>query len=280
MAKKTLITLFLIFLFLVPTILAYTTDITVKTKSDHKLLIQQLSPDDNSVIQSFSPYKHTGTLGRVKVSLTTSNSKISLKLDLITTEGTPDINYIYSDIPATGEPVFINFLPGNFTYTVGIPVVITPNVTNITANNLTNETVINETNQTPPATAEILNETNKTSTLKSNFSITGFVSKFYENNSKTFFYILIVIGVIVGILIIIFIVRKIPRKPSENFTIRHRSSDTTSSPSNSTLMSAEKKLKEAQQQIESIKKKNESIRDAERKLEEDRIRLDKLKRTY
>jgi hypothetical protein len=279
MAKKTLLIVILIIFLTLPLLSAATTEIKVNTKPSHKLLItaQKAGTFPPVEIQSFAPFKVTGPLGEVKISLTTNEKTIDLKLNLITMDSAPDMNNLYTDLPTTGEPVFITFLPGNLTYTVGNPVV--ENITNTTQNSTLNETKLIELNNTPKIADNSLNITNKT-ILNFNFSITGFVSKVYNNNSKTITYVLVVIGIIVGILIIIFIVRKIPKKSKDNFTVSHRPITSGSSSQGISLIQAERKLKEAQAEIESIKKRNETIREAERKLKEDSIRLEKLKRGY
>jgi hypothetical protein len=280
MEKRILLTLFLVALFLAPIITASTTEITVKTKSDHKLLVTILqSGEVYSVIQSFAPYKNTGTLGQVKYTLTTSEKSVNIKLDLIAKDGTGVLNKNLEDVP-TGEPIFINLFPGNVTFTTGNSVTggvaNTANTTPISAaSNTTNST--NETTQTAKIAAPVLND--KINTSKSNFSISGYVSQLYKNNLKTILYIIIIIGIIIAILIVVFIVRKLPRRNTDHYITRHKPESTPSS-SNPSLIQAERKLKEAQQQIESIKRRNDEIRDAERKLHEDSIRLEKLKRGY
>ena len=71
-----------------------------------------------------------------------------------------------------------------------------------------------------------------------------------------------------------------PKKAEAPITIRHSKPSFSSSQSNPSLAEAERKLREAQLEIEAIKNRNNEIRDAERKLKEDSIRLDKLKRGY
>ena len=279
MAKKVLLVLFLILLFIIPLIFASTTEINIKTKPNHKILIiaEKTGTFPPERIKSFAPYKNTGILGEVKVSLTTDESAVDIKLDLISTDSVPDLNNIVENIPVKGEPVFINFFPGNLTYTVGSPAPAVVNTTN------DNSTLLNQTNNTDSimnASLTLVNQTNINN--KSNFSITGFVSKTYENNSKTIFYILIVIGVIVVVLVIMFIARKLPKGSSSHHeSFKHVPfSPSLSSNSSHSLISAERKLKEAQAEIESIKRRNEEIRNAERKLQEDAMRLEKLRRGY
>jgi len=286
MAKKILL-IILIALFIFPLINAATTDIHVKTKPAHQLLIvaQKAGVFPPERIQSFAPYKDTGNLGEVKVSLITTESTVDLKLELIKNDNTPDINNFYANIPTTGEPVYINFLPGNFTYTVGNPIVVTKN----TDENLSvvKTTSTNETNETKKET--IVPQINKIDINKNNISIksnnsnnsiTGYAVGLY-GNAKNFGYLWTVIGVIVGILIIIFVIRKIPRSSFDKpVRVNHKPYEFSSFNSNPSLTLAEKKLKEAQSEIESIKRRHEEIRNAERKLEEDRIRLDRLRRGY
>jgi hypothetical protein len=279
MARKILFFMILILLFLIPVVFASTTDITIRTKPNHKILITAnkagVSPIER--IKSLAPYKNTGIIGQLKVSLTTTERTVDLKLDLITTDSKPDLNNVFEGIPTTGEPVFINLFPGNFTYTVGSP---ETTVVNTTGSNLTS---LNETNNTQVITNSSLTPVNKTNlALTSNFSITASVSKFYKDNSKIIFYILIVIAVIIIALIVVFIERKLPKRTSTyNSPIKHVPfSPSSQSVSNHSLMAAERKLKEAQAEIELIKRKNEEIRAAERKLQEDTMRLDKLRRGY
>lgn len=273
MAKKILIILLLISLLIIPTILAGNSQINIKTKPYHRLLVSVykagITPPEKII--SFPPYKDTKASGELSVSLSTSEKEVNIKLDL-KKDDVSIITYDFYDVK-TGEPIFINlFPPDNMTVTTGIPVVNTTPA-NLSATNITNITIENVSTAAEP------NITAAENKEKSNFSITGYASQFYESNSKNLFYVLIVIGIIIGVLIIIFVIRRIPRRRFDYpVKFRHKPLESASFHSNPSLSDAEKKLKEAQQEIEAIKRKNESIREAERKLEEDKIKLDKLKR--
>jgi hypothetical protein len=278
MAKKILLILFLISLLIIPAIFADNSQINIKTKPYHRLLVSiykaGITPPEK--ITSFPPYKDTKASGQLSLSLSTSEKNVDIKLDL-KKDDISVITYDFYDVK-TGEPIFINlFPPDNMTISTGNPVVnTTPNTTadNSNATNITNTTI---ENISVVATSEP-NITVTKNITSSNFSITGYASQFYEKNSKIFFYILIVIGLIVGILIVIFIIRKIPKRdhsiPAPLYHKPHGES------SEKSLAEAEKKLKSVQEEIEKIKSKNQALREAERKLEEDRLRVEKLRRGY
>ncbi len=276
-----LIVLFFIALIAIPTTYAASQQINVDTRSNHKILITiyEAGMVPPVRITSSSMYKTTGPAGDFSFTFSTDKKKIDIKLELKNDDTTH--THTFTDVELSGEPIYINlFPPDNKTIRIGNPVQnITPNTTteNLTIND-TNVTDIVIVNVTDNASIIIANDTNKTK-FAFNFSITGYATKFYEKNSKIFYYILIIIGVIVGILIIIFIIRKIPKKqhfspPPPIYSKRENNS------SDKSLAEAEKKLRIAQEEIERIKNRNQALREAERKLEEDRIRLEKLKRGY
>lgn len=270
MAKRILFIILLIALLMIPIIIADNSIITIKTRPYYKVLVSVfkagITPPEKII--SFPPYKNTGPAGQLSVSLVTTEKKVDIKLDL-KKDDTPIITKDFYDV-GTGEPIYINlFPPDNMTVTIGNPVV------NATESNITNLSSSTNTTVNTSVNATIKDE----KTIKSNFSITGYIAKFYENNSKTLLYILIIIGVLIGVLIIIFIIRKIPKK-SHNAVPRLIYHKTHEESADKSLAEAEKKLRIAQEEIEKIKNRNQSIRDAERKLEEDRIRLEKLRRGY
>ncbi len=276
MVRKILIILLLISLLIIPTIIADNSVIKVKTKPYHRLLVTVykagITPSER--ITSFSPYKDTKASGELTFNLTTSEKKVDIKLDL----KKDDMNVVthdFYDVETKGELIFINLFPlDNMTFTIGNPVINTTPNTADDSSNLTNVTNITVENVSATSEPNITITENKTS---SNFSIIS--SKFYEKNSKTLFYVLIVTGVIVGIAIIAFIIRKILKKthyPAPS-PIHRRSRDDSS---DRFLAEAEKKLKIAQEEIEKIKSRNQELREAERKLEEDRLRVERLKRGY
>lgn len=274
MAKRILVILLLISLLIIPAIVADNSQINIKTKPYHRLLVTVyktgIAPPEK--ITSFPPYKDTKARGELSLSLSTSEKNVDIKLDL----KKDDISVITYDFYGvkTGEPIFINlFPPDNMTVTTGNPVVNTTLTDNSSATNITNITNITIENISVAAASP--NITAK----KSSFSMTGYVSKFYGNNSKIFFYILIVIGVIVGVAIVIFVIRKISKRalyygPAP---LHHRNREESSDKS---LADAEKKLRAVQEEIEKIKSKNQALREAERKLDEDRLRLEKLRKGY
>lgn len=279
MAKKVLLILLLISLLIIPAILADNSQINIKTKPYHRLLVSVyktgIAPPEK--ITSFPPYKDTKASGELSLSLLTSEKKVDIKLDL-KKDDISVITYDFYDVK-TGEPIFINlFPPDNMTVITGNPIVnITPNTTADISNttNITNTTIENISFAAAPEP----NITTTKNATSSNFSITGYASKFYEKNSKIFFYILIMIGVIVGILIVMFIIRKIPKRthysgPAPIYRKPHEESG------DSSLADAEKKLRLVQEEIEKIKFRNQALREAERKLDEDRLRLEKLRRGY
>ncbi len=282
MAKSILLILFIFSLLIIPTILASTTDINVKTKSYHRLLITiyKAGVDPPERITSFAPYKDTQYEGTISVKLTTEEKNVDIKLDL-KKDDTSVINYEFSDV-ATGEPVFITLLPpDNMTVTSGIQQQV--NQTNTTAENLT---ALNDTNITQPSLNQTpeLNETSGNKSVSaSNFSITGYVSNIYQKNSKTIYYILIGIGIIIAIIIIVFILKFVLKRMKRDhympapIKVRDHHHDDFKDAS---LSDAERKLRAAQEEIERIKQKNNAIREAERKLEEDRIRLERLRKGY
>ncbi len=277
---KFFLILIFIAIIILPAICAAAQQINVDTRANHRIMITIYEAGIIPPIRitSSSMYKSTGPSGDFSFTFSTDKKKIDIKLELKNDDATK--TNTFTDVELTGDPIYINlFPPDNITIRVGSPAQnITPNTTteNITQNqtNTTNIAVVNISDNAKIAATD----TNKTK-FAFNFSITGYVTKFYEKNSKIFFYILIIIGVIVGILIILFIARKIPKKhhyPSPQPLYNKRESNT----SDKSLAEAEKKLRVAQEEIERIKNRNQALREAERRLEEDRIRLEKLRRGY
>lgn len=268
MAKKIILLIFILLLIL-PTIFAATTDIKIKTLQNHRIFVAILKTGEiYSVIETF-PYKSTGIMGDLNYKTTSDYQTFDLKITLKLGDNIIKDQRI-ENITAGGK-VFVNFTPHDVK--VGYENALTPPAVQL--NETLNQSLpANETsiipspnvseNQTPaipsPLTGEIIGQG-----LKANMSkIITYVS------------ITIILAVVI-ILIIFFIVKNKTtfKMPSAAIKFRHKNEEY--SKTEKELVDAERKLKEARDEIEKIRKRDDLIKEAERKLNEDKDRLQKLK---
>jgi hypothetical protein len=270
------------FVFAAPT----TTIINVHTLPSHRIYIAVLVPEETipyQVIESFA-FKDTGILGTREYRTTSSYGKIDLKI----TVKLGDIKVLDERIKniSTGRTVYIDYFKNNITVRYEGDVITTEvDTANVSANVSENDTAIasnNETQENTPVTEEKEEEKQQVIEPKNN-SLTGNLSlgSFYTNYSKIITYISLSIIIIVIIVLVIFFIlknrKKTKKEPVTAVKFRHKD-NIEYSQTERELEAAEKKLREARDEIERARKRNDMIKEAERKLEEDKVRLDNLRR--
>lgn len=283
MVKKIHISVIFILL-LITNILAASTNIHIDTLPNKRLFIQYLKTGEVYTIVKDSTLKNTSSKGEVLISESFSVDYIDLKMALRDDSGTI-LNDKVTNIK-TGGNVYISFTPGH----VGI---IEKNETAAPTNqtsaiNQTNITVQNQTTQENTTLSNVtttFNQTNETKEIspeKTNNSITGFSIKEKLPSIKINWKIvgysagIILIILVLGAGIVIF-VKKRPKTFNSKVYFAPKTSRADGVDERS-LREAEKRIKEAQEEIQRIKSRDEKIKEAERRVEQDKQELERLKR--
>lgn len=283
MVRKFLLIIFLISLFVIPSIFAVTTPITVKTNPYNKVLPSVFKSGTTERISiNFGGYKSTNLSGKIDYLITTSDSKFDIKFDVIKDDGTHILSHTFNDLNA-GVPYLAVLYKDNESISQIQESATSENISDIPASqniteNATSQNTSTTSQNSPQDTVQSAGVTSNAVSNESNITKSFSPLSFFKNNSKVLINILIVILVIIVIAVIliffIYIKNNYMKKPSYSVTFRHREKLVD----NKNLADAEKKLRAAQEEIEKIKNKEHLIRDAEKKLEEDRIRLQRLRR--
>lgn len=260
-------------------ILGAITDVKIKTLANHRIQVTVFKSGTEDRIKSF-PFKGTGS-GEVMYSVDTLDSKFDFKINLLTNEGSAVLADKVSEIPAT-PGVSVRFFSGNVGIDLPAPEPVV-NVTNTTTENTTiAEIAENLTNVTDSGIELTLEPVETQTDSKNNSSpFTGFA--IFSNNPNIMnilIYVIIAIAVIVVLAIIIFFIKK---RNKNHMHVPSRQSYTyhpVSHEREESLVDAERKLREAHEEIERIKKRNEMIKQAEQKLEEERRNLERMKRGF
>ena len=269
-------------------VIAYTTEITVSTLANHDVEIKVLNPlsDENNLLGVFN--ENSGGSGKVSFNHTSDKSRISLAIMIRKDGKFVEINneIIHkTEKQNAGTPININLVPNTEQETTEENTTQEVNETEET--NITEATIIEETQQ-GGITGEAISE-------ESSFNITNFNIK--EIFSSTLFYIF---GAIILVLIAVFVVFKtglIKPRPPKNIKTKKYSelkeeidkqrteiikkdeaeeteTESFSGISDDEISVAERKLQEAQTEINRLKK----IQEAEKKVREYQAELNKLRK--
>jgi len=261
MVKITYHICFIIVLILLatPAVLALNIEITVKTEPFHSLFIQIANPSDEIVIDSRS--NKTDVPGTAQFDFSTTLDELTF--------------FVITRHPLSGEVVYETWF-----YDVPVEKNIYLNVLEkegveeyqlSNESEITNETAEDETEEDNETITELENQTQE-----ENESITGLAIS--EEGKKVFlnktYYI---IGVIILLVIVIFIVtRKVIMNKAPPHLTKKGYGDNAAAIYRD-LVRTERKLKNAQAEINRFKNKGK-IQKAERKLEEDRKELERLRK--
>lgn len=252
------------------------TDIKIQTLKDHRISVIIRQAEKLTTIESF--HKDTEN-GNLTITITTSRNL----LDIIVTlnkDGNKIINRKFEGI-ANEDPIYILFKPGDIDIKSGedAKLALNPPVEEPESNESTNDTVeqsaeeLNKNNTAEETTDNNIPEKNTETEENSPGKITGFSVKGMITSKKTLYSF----ATIVIIILILFGVIHVRKKlNSDNFGQTYLDSKPSlfqDSQNNSRLAIAERKLKEAQGELEIIKNKEQS--QEKEKLIEERIRRDR-----
>lgn len=265
MTEKLLVISVLLIL-LIPMVLAFDTDITIKTKPNGEVDIRIYS---NDMGEKLDEYLGATADKDGKILITHSSNRMKFRLETFIRGESEGILKKFRDIEA-GREVYIDLAKTN-------PVVeYLDKIENETNENETteNETVsnqsdVNEEEVIIEEEVEKVNETKK---------ITGFVSgagKAIINSSVTYY----IIAGLVAVALLIFIFRKVKsrRGPYINFRIKSDNEENraTYDPDDK-LESAERKLEEARKEIDEIKNRKGKLHEARERFEKAKKEMEEL----
>jgi hypothetical protein len=244
-------------------------EIKIKTLHNHKLSVQILETGQvYNLLDSY--HKSSGTEGEVIISPQLSAAEVDLKLTL-------SFNGQTTFMGRMNKVSILN--PVTIDFTTSEPKIIqeAPPVTEPIAN-LTNETIANET--------EVLNETLETVEIKeSKLMMTGLniLEKTKELAlSKMTYYVVggFFIMIILGFGVVLVIKKKPFHRSSETFKVTPLSAlvGAGSDDRDSRLIEAERKIKEAQAELENIRDKKRKLKEAQDRYEASRAELERLKK--
>ncbi|MBR9704612.1 hypothetical protein GOV12_04315 [Candidatus Pacearchaeota archaeon] len=301
MEKKYLMsiaTIVFITLLIIPSIFAVTTNLKVKTMQQSKLFLVILETGEiYNVLFSSNVYNKTG-IGELNYEIETTAGYFDAKLTL-KNNNLKVLEQRLEQIYGGGD-VTINFIPGE------VEVSYNNETDEVVSNTTANETNTNNTNasagitaaatsennnSTTPTTPTTPNATTNTTDIDANASNPESENVEGKKSIITFNINLILITgliVLVVLVIIIFLIillvyrsKNKSKGPNPSSSIKFRpKKDPEIGETQRELQSAERKLKEAKEEIDKIKKRNDLISEAERKLSEDKQRLEKLKMNY
>ena len=262
MVKKLIFGLVVLIL-LVQITSALDTEIKIKTLPDHKVMISTLKPGEvYSLIKSF--HENSGASGEVSVVLSSAVDNFDISV-WVKQDNQVIISEKFENQYPSGTPVVLELYPEWYTKPGGE----TENVS------------LEENTTTSSENTAIINETETNIKEESeNSEIVGFVI-FGEQgflSNKTIYYIIGIIALLIGFLLIRKIKKKSKfpkeikiRKLSEVFSEKNNNNN-----DNKTIEDAERKIKEAQEEIRRIKN-DDKIKEAEKKLLEDQKELKRLR---
>lgn len=272
MAKKLYFLTFILFLFIVlPLVSSIDTPITVKTDSGHvfAITLNVLDPTSGDALQTFT--NNTDLFGQASFLFSATNSQAGFsvveRLDnkIVQTKtfdtynlGSAIVLDISSSIPSTVNNASVTNLSTNSSSAV--------NSTN------TNVTLIS-TNSTK------LNSTN--SSLKpavSGFAFNGSQVSSFFNNIKYYILGLIVLIAILFLAWFFYKRRKNDFMHIPKSQLRSKEESRILASKDRQLENAERKIREAQEEIERIKNRKRQISEAEQRYEESRRELERLRR--
>lgn len=253
MGKK-LVVYFLLLLVLIPGVLAIKTEVTVKTKPNELVSINVFDPISEEKI--FNAFERADASGTYATSFSSAVEKVNVEI-----RSTDDSNVIignqqYENYPA-GEAINLDFITPLTNNSIEENSTIQSNITENESIRQTNETTINESTNSAP---------------------TGFAIKDIFS-SRTFYYIIIVL-VLVGIVLFVFRMKKKNNyndKPAEEIKIRKWSDfQAESSLKQAEIAEAEKKIREAQAEINRLRNEDK-IEEIKKRIEQDERELLRLR---
>lgn len=262
-----LVAVFLVVTLLIAPMFVSGFDVKVKTMANHKVGIQILDVSQvYYLLESF--YKNSGDTGIVDYSYTTDKEVVNVRV--LVSKGNTTLYYEkYENVP-TNVPFVVELIPG-----------VTPG--NTTETNTTEA----ETNQTAAENQTVAETAEETSDIENKSGLTG--KAIFEDVkevvfSKTTYYIL---GIIVLGIAAFFIFRKVRKMDFSGFSHHTPKYVGGSSKGGSerlviksddkALLSAERKVREAQEEISKLKERKNKLADAERRFEADKKELEKLR---
>lgn len=291
MLRKIGVALILIFL-VMPFVLAINVDITVKGLQNHDITVNIFNLETEDLVKSLVN-KVTDSSGLVKFTYSTDKGIIGVvaieRLDgkivkLKSVQNYPTTDPIYIDLTEADKPV----VTPKVNTSVAQPAVNTTPATPVVIANTTNtSSTVEETKDTKNNTQEELKD--NSNETKNTLPITGNVvntSSGFNINWKYVLYGILSIFII-GLLIVstAIIVARVKRDPDAKMFLNAKNrpglsfGGTMTHSEERRLREAEHKLKLAQDEIYRIKlKKENKIREAEKRIEHDKMELDRLRR--
>jgi len=267
MVKKTILVFALILFLVMPVIIAYRTEVTIKTEPNMLVSISVADPATGNEL--FSSFERANAQGIYEKSISTAIKEIDI---FIVSKDNQNVIIGQQDIMGhtAGDPINLNFVSSEEETEEA-----TGNETGV-GNENQEEIIIEEQEsieETESKTEESVKEKGAGGGALSGLTIFGEEGIF----SKTTYYIIGIVF-IVGILVF-FIARRVMKGgiPSAQNIIVRKQSELESGVSNREIHAAEKKIREAQEELNRLKNQ-EKIREAERKLEEDKKELERLKK--
>jgi hypothetical protein len=273
--KSFSIFLFLAVILLFPFVSAVDTPITVKTVANHvfSITLNVLDSDSLDALQTY--INDTDSNGQMEVVFSSTVSKVT-----------------FSAIIRDRGSIVLTKRFGN--YTLGSPIILDTMAVESTTPLVASSEVLSTVNQTIIANSS-QNLTN-TTINSSNSLISGKPILNTSNSSISLFFtktgnfikdqIIYILGTIILVILIFFIVRffilkkdsfmRIPKsdlRPIKGFKATPQIKDRD-------LANAERKIREAQEEIDRIRNKKQRMADAEKRYEESKRELDRLRRGY
>lgn len=302
--REKVIGLFLLVLLVLPSVMAIATNININTLADHDVSIKVLDPfpkeDESNLLEIFEETSDSN--GDVSVTTSRSNSGmislwIMIKKDGKKIEVGGEFNHKFNNL-AAGNNVDLSILDKPKEPIPAIPVCGNTGVEEgeecddgnlIDGDGCSSTCVIEvESEEVVEGGVDVTVEVDEEFTeeavieeLKSG-GVTGLslLQKGKQiTTSKATYY---VVGVIVILLLISFVLVKLKKnlkgkKGSTNFSVRSYD-DFQSDNFENKILDAEKKIKEAEEDLEEVTSKSKKLREAKEKFEKDKADLDRLER--
>lgn len=285
---KRLLVILILFLLVIPTILAL--DINIKTLSNHRISIIIREAEKLTSLESF--HKDTGD-GNVLVTSLVNKPEIDLIVTL-KKDGVNILNQKFESI-STAKPINIDFIPGSIELILGEPESAV-NETNETEENLTETAGTNV-----DVSVEVTNESEETETTEETTPTTETQTEEVEGEkgkgitgaaisgiksvatSKITYYVIGGIFILGVLFFVVFIVKKkLKFKGGHyiNFRIGNTNETKISTSHDKRLAEAEKKLEEARKDLDYIKNRKSRLEEVRKRFEQDKKELERLERGY
>lgn len=252
----------------------FANEVKIKTIPTHRIALQVLASGEMyNVLESF-PFKETGD-GQVTYNIQTSTNKVDLKIT-VSYMGQTKVMERVKDIDNT-KPINLVFLPGDIRVVEDTPKPVV-NTTTETNTSVVNESVVKNVDNTQETTAISDIENNKTAGFLTGLNIVNVYEPLKKIASNKMFYYVIIGILAIGILAFIMKMVVIKKKPGE-IRVTPLSSLTGGSSSDYTikdsqLLEAERKIKLAQEELESIKQRRRKVSEAQQRYEQAKKELE------